>query len=212
MNAATDEINIKVIGYSSHGAYPEKSVDSIMVAGYIITALQAFISRNISPLNPAVITLGQIRGGVKNNVIADKVVMSGTLRTLDPETRIFAKNRIKEIAENIGKAYNAKIEVDFKEGYPALINNHEVVEILMKTGKGILGEDKVLYKEFPSLGADDFAYFLERTKGAYYNLGCGNKDKGWTAPVHSSNFIADEECIKIGVLLQTKALLNLLEI
>jgi len=212
LNAATNEFTIKVNGKSSHAAYPEQSVDSVVVAGYIITALQTLVSRNISPLNSVVLTLGKINGGTKNNVISGEVTMSGTLRTLDENTRQYAKERVKEIVENTAKAYGATATVEFEEGYPALINDYEVVDILKEKAESILGTDKVKFKEFPSMGADDFSFFLQRAKGAYYNLGCGNKEKGWTAPIHSSNFIADEESIKVGVILQVETLLELLKI
>ncbi len=211
LNAATNEFTIKIVGKSSHAAYPEESVDSIVVAGYIITALQTLVSRNISPLNSAVLTLGKINGGTKNNVIAGEVTMSGTLRTLDENTREYAKRRVREIVENTAKAYGASATVEFEEGYPALINSDEVVDTLRETAEFILGKDKVKFKEFPSMGADDFSFFLQEVKGAYYNLGCGNKEKGWTAPIHSSHFMADEESIKVGLILQTETLLKLLE-
>ncbi len=211
VNAATNEFSIKITGKSSHAAYPEESVDPIVTAGYIIIALQSLVSRNISPLNSVVLTLGQINGGIKNNIIPGEVTMSGTLRTIDPATRVFAKKRIREIVENTARAYGATAEVEFEEGYPALINNDEVVDVLKRTAESTLGKDKVKFKEFPSMGADDFSFFLEDTKGAYYNLGCGNKSKGWNAPIHSDYFMADEESIKIGVLLQTKTLLELLK-
>lgn len=212
MNAATNEFTIKVRGKSSHAAYPEQSVDTIVMAGYIITALQSIVSRNVSPLNSVVLTLGKINGGTKNNIITDEVIMSGTLRTLDENTREFAKSRIREIVENTAKAYGGEGEVYFEEGYPALINNDEIVDVLKDMAEDLLGKDNVKFKEFPSMGADDFSYFLKDVKGAYYNLGCGNKLEGWISPIHNGNFMADEECIKVGVLLQTKALLKLLNI
>lgn len=211
LNAATNEFTIRIIGKSGHAAYPDKSVDAIVIAGYMITVLQTIVSRNTSPLNQVVVTLGQINGGTKNNVIAGEVIMSGTLRTLDQDTRIYAKNRIREIAEDTAKIYGGSASVEFEEGYPALINNDEVVDILRETAGSILGDDKVQIKEFPSMGADDFSFFCEETKGAYYNLGCGNKAKGWIAPIHTGDFMVDEECIKIGVILQTKVLIKLLE-
>lgn len=211
LNAATNEFSIKIRGKSGHAAYPEGTVDSIVVAGYIITALQTLVSRNISPLNSVVVTLGQINGGTKNNIITGEVIMSGTLRTLDPETRIFAKKRIKEIVESTANAYCASGSVEFEEGYPALINNNDVVNVLKGIGEDVLGEDKVRFKELPSMGADDFSFFLEQVKGSYYYLGSGNKSKGWTAPIHSEHFMVDEECIKTGVLIQVKAIIELLK-
>lgn len=211
LNAATNEFNIKIKGQASHAAYPERSVDTIVVAGYMITALQSFVSRNISPLESVVLTLGQIHGGTKNNIIAGELTMSGTLRTLDPNTRIYAKDRIRDIVEGTAKVYGATATIEFEEGYPALINNDEVVDVLKETAERILGKEKVHLKEFPSMGADDFSFFCEQTKGAYYNLGSGNKAKGWTYPIHSEKFVVDEECIKIGVILQTETLIQLLK-
>lgn len=210
MNAASNEFTIKIKGRSGHAAYPETSVDAIVIAGYIITTLQTLVSRNTSPLNPLVLTLGQIRGGVKNNIIVEEVIMSGTLRTLDPKTGEFAKGRIMEIAESTAIAQGGTASVEFEEGYPVLINNDEVVNVLNETAVRVLGKDKVKFRELPSMGSEDFSYFLKEIKGAYYRIGCGNQNKGWTAPIHSSKFIADEECIKTGVILQVETLLELL--
>lgn len=211
LNAATNEFNIKVKGQTSHAAYPERSVDAIVIGGHMITALQSLVSRNTSPLESVVLTIGQIHAGIKNNIIAGELNMSGTLRTLDPKIRIYSKDRIKEIVESIAKAYGGTATVEFEEGYPALINNDEVVDVLKETAERVLGKDKVHLKEFPSMGADDFSFFCEQTKGAYYNLGSGNKAKGWTYPIHSEKFIVDEECIKTGVILQTETLIQLLK-
>ena len=211
LNAATNEFSIKIKGKSGHAAYPEQTVDSIVVAGYMITALQTLASRNVSPLDSVVLTLGQIHGGTKNNIIAGEVIMSGTLRTLDPKTRIFAKRRIEEIVESTAKAYGAEASVEFEEGYPALINDNDVVDVLKDIGEEFLGGENVSFNELPSMGADDFSFFLEKVKGAYYYLGSGNKGKGWTAPIHNEKFMVDEECIKTGVILQTKAILKLLK-
>lgn len=210
-NAATNEFTIRIKGKSGHAAYPDSAVDSIVVAGYIITALQTLVSRNISPLDSVVLTMGQINGGTKNNIIAGEVTMSGTLRTLSPEIRKLAKERIAEIVESTADAHNAKGIVEFEEGYPALINNNQVVDVLKEVGEEILGKDKVKIKEFPSMGADDFAFFLEQVKGAYYYLGSGNKAKGWTASIHNENFMVDEECIRTGLLIQVKSMVELLK-
>ena len=115
-NAATNEFYINIQGKSGHAAYPDTTVDPIVIAGYIITSLQTLVSRNISPLNSVVLTLGKINGGVKNNIIPGEVTMSGTLRTLDPETRRFTKERIKEIVESTAKAHNGIGTVEIEDG------------------------------------------------------------------------------------------------
>lgn len=209
-NASSTEVYIKIKGKSGHAGYPEASVDSIVVAGYVITALQSLVSRNISPVNPVVLSLGRISGGTKENVIAGEVNLSGTLRALDSDTKEFVKRRIREIVENTAKGFGAEAYVEFVDGYPELINHHEVIDVIKNTAERILGKDKVSFKEHPSMGADDFAFFCKETKGAYYNLGCANREKGWIGPLHSEHFIADEECIKVGVLLQVETLLELL--
>lgn len=210
LNASTDEVKITVNGKSSHGAYPDNGIDAIMIAGHVITAVQSLVSRNISPLNSVVLTLGKINGGVKDNVIADEVVMTGTLRTLDSETRIYAKQKINEIVSNIAAAFGGTAKAEFNEGYRALINHDEVMDVIKENAEKILGKENIVYKEFPSLGAEDFSYFLDECKGAFFHLGCGNKKKGITAAIHTENFDIDEECLKIGIQLQVENVLSLL--
>lgn len=210
LNAATDSINITLKGKSSHGAYPDNGIDAIAMAGSVITTLQSIVSRNISPLNSVVISLGKISGGVKTNVIADEVKISGTLRTLDDATRSFAKKRINEVVVSTAHAYGGEGTVKFKEGYKALINNDEVVNVIKENAEKLLGKDNVVYKEFPSLGAEDFSYFLDEAKGAFFHLGCGNDKKGITSLIHTETFDIDEECLKIGVQLQINNILSLM--
>lgn len=211
LNASTDSINITLKGKQAHGAYPDKGIDAIAMAGSVINALQTIVSRNISPLNSVVVTLGKISGGVKDNVIADEVKMTGTLRALDDDTRSFTKERIVSIVENTAAAYGGKGAVDFYDGYQALINNDEVVDVVKETAEKILGKENIVFKEFPSLGAEDFSYFSDVAKGAFFHLGCGNSAKGITSPIHTENFDIDEECLKVGVLLQVNNVMTLLK-
>lgn len=211
LNAANDEFLITIEGRGGHGAYPEEAIDPILVGGHIIVGLQSLVSRNTSPLNPVVLSFGQIKSGTKNNIIPARLKLSGTLRTLDKETQAFAMERISEISKSIAQAYGARARVDFIEGYPPLINNNEVVDVLNEVARESLGHNKVFIKELPSMGADDFSFFLEEVKGAYYYLGCGNKAKGYKSPIHNENFLVDEECIKTGILVQVRTALKLLE-
>lgn len=210
LNASTDNVKIIIKGKTAHGAYPEKGIDSIVIAGHIITALQSIVSRNISPLNSLVLSLGRINGGIKDNVIANEVIISGTLRTLDEESRTFAKNRINDIVTKTAAAFGGEGIPLFYEGYKALINNNDVVDIIKENSEKLLGSENVVYKEFPSLGAEDFSYFSDVAKGAFFHLGCGNIEKGITAPIHTENFDIDEKCLKIGVELQVLNVLSLL--
>ncbi|HYE80747.1 MAG TPA: M20 family metallopeptidase [Clostridia bacterium] len=210
LNASSGEFFITIKGKSGHGAYPDTTIDAIVLAGNVITALQTLVSRNISPLDSVVLTIGKINGGTKNNIIADEVVMSGTLRTLDADTRKHAKAIIERIVENTAKTYGGEGRVEFTDGYDALINDDEIVDVIKETAERVLGMDKVLFKEATSMGAEDFSYYIDEAKGAFYHLGCGNQAKGITAALHNNNFDIDENCIKTGVQLQTECILELL--
>lgn len=210
LNASTDSINITLKGKASHGAYPDKGIDAIAMAGNVITALQTIVSRNTSPLNSVVISLGKISGGVKDNVIADEVKISGTLRALDDETRVYTKERINSIVNGVAMAFGGEGTTAFYDGYQALINDDEVVDVIKDSAEKLLGKENVEFKEFPSLGAEDFSYFIDAAKGAFFHLGCGNAAKGITSPIHTEFFDIDEECLKVGVKLQVENVLALL--
>ena len=184
-----------------------------MAAAGVISGLQSLVSRNISPLNNTVLTIGTINGGTKGNIIADEVRMTGTLRTLDPETRAFAAKRIKELAEHIAEGYGCSAEVVMEWGFASLINTDEVVDLMLRKAEEILGKEHVVLKKQPSMGGEDFSYFIDGSKkgGAFYNLGCGNAAKGITAGLHNKEFDVDESCIGVGMRMQTEFLLELLK-
>ena len=210
LNASTDTINITLKGKAAHAAYPDKGIDAIVMAGSVITALQSIVSRNTSPLNSVVISLGKISGGIKNNIIADRVTITGTLRALDEEARQYTKDRIVSMVESIAAGYGGEGITGFKKGYKALINDDEVVDVIRENAERLLGKENVDFKEHPSLGAEDFSYFLDAAKGAFFHLGCGNTLKGITAPLHTEHFDIDEGCLKVGVRLQVENVLTLL--
>ena len=211
LNASTDSINITLKGKSSHGAYPDKGIDAIAMAGNVITALQTIVSRNTSPLNSVVISLGKISGGAKENIIADEVQITGTLRTLDDETRKYTKDRVSSIVHNVAAAFGGEGITRFYDGYQALINDDEVVDVIKENAEKLLGKENVVFKEFPSLGAEDFSYFIDAAKGAFFHLGCGDAKKGITSPIHTEHFDIDEKCLKIGVRLQVENILTLMK-
>lgn len=210
LNASSDSVNITIEGKTGHGAYPEKTVDSIMIAGHVIVALQTLVSRNISPLNSLVLSLGTITGGVRGNIVSDKVSITGTLRSLDMETRSYAKKRIEEIVKHQASSFGGKGFVEFNEGYEPLINDNEVIDTIRTTSEKFIDKDKIIFKEAPSLGVEDFSYFSNKAKGAFYHIGCGKKNIK-NESLHHCRFDVDESCIKIGVLLQIENALALLK-
>ena len=200
MNASTDTVSITIEGKQGHGAYPHQGVDAIVAAGHVICALQSIVSRNIDPVD-SVVFLGVINGGIKENVICPKVTLGGTLRTLNPDTRRYTKERIKEIVDFTCKGLGAKGSVDIEEGYAPLVNDNFVVDIVKENAINLLGKDNVVFRKHPSLGAEDFSFFLEHSKGAFYHLGCRNEEKNILSPLHTADFDIDEDCLEIGVML-----------
>ncbi len=202
LNASSNSIKLTIKGRSCHGAYPEKGVDSIVVASHLIVALQTIVSRNTSPLDAVVLSFGSIHGGEKANILCDSVTLNGTLRTLTPESRAHSLERLREIIEHVTKAHGATYALTISDGYEPLINNNEMVMYLQKT---LQTDFEILHKSTPSMGVEDFSFFSNRVKGAFYHLGCGD---GIATALHQNNFNVDEACIASGILSQVKLVLN----
>ncbi|MGM9530786.1 M20 metallopeptidase family protein, partial [Intestinibacter sp.] len=155
--ASTDRLILKVLGKNGHGAYPHEGIDAIVIASYLVTALQSIVSRNIDPTDSVVISFGKIEGGHKGNIICDEVKLTGTLRTLNEDSRHLAKEKIKSMCENISAGFGGKVNLEIIPGIPTLVNNSELVDLVVKNTSELLGDDKVLEKEKSPLGAEDFS-------------------------------------------------------
>lgn len=210
LNGSSGSVKITLRGKAGHAAYPDTAIDAIVMAGQTITALQSMVSRNTSPLNSVVLSLGTIHGGEKNNIIAQEVVIGGTLRTLDTPSRNAAKEHITRIVEHTAAAYGGTAEVVFKDGYIALINDDFVTKQVEETAKALVGEDNIIYKEFPSMGGEDFSYFTDAVPSAFFHLGCRNEAIGCDKPLHNDGFQLDEDCLKLGVAMEMATVLRLL--
>lgn len=209
MNASSDDIKIIIKGDSAHGAYPHEGIDAIMISAAVISSIQSVISRNTDPRNPAVVSLGTIKGGSQGNIIADNVEIVGTLRTLDSETREKTKERINKIVSKTAEAMDGRAEVIWEEGYDALINNDEMVDIVRFGAETLLGVDNVFQIRQASLGVEDFAFFAQAAPAAFYRLGCKSKG-GPVRAAHHELFDIDENCLAIGVALQVNNALSFL--
>lgn len=210
LNASSDHIDITVHGKSCHGAYPEQGIDAIVIASHLICSLQTLVSRSLSPLQSAVLSFGKIEGGERPNILCDCVTIQGTLRTTDPEVRAHSLFYIEKQASLIAKSFGGSADVAIQKGYDALINHDEVMTVIVQNAAQLLGKQNLYQKDFPSLGVEDFSFFLAKTPGAFFHLGCGNKKEKKTAPLHSSDFELDESCIPIGVELQVMNVFSLL--
>lgn len=211
LNASSDDVILRIYGKGCHGAYPENGVDAIMMASSIISTLQTVVSRSISPLEQAVLTFGSIQGGTAANIIADMVEIKGTLRTTEPYIREQAIETIKRQVSHICEGYHGRGETIIEPGYDALINTDEIVDLLIHTSEAVIGSDHIHLKPYPSMGVEDFSFFLKEAPGVYYHLGCANQENGITAPLHNNRFDIDENCLKLGVRLQWELLMELLK-
>lgn len=210
VNAASDIFTINIYGQSGHGAYPHSATDAITAAAQVITALQTIVSRNVDPRDCAVISPGTIKGGSISNIIADKVEITGIVRTLSPVTRKEILRRLEDLIKHVAAGLGARGEVIWEEGYPSLINTDEFVDLIRRNAEDLLGKEKVHILTEASLGVEDFAYFLEKTPGAFFGLGCACKEKRITHSLHNKHFDIDEDCLSIGVALQVKNVLAIL--
>lgn len=202
MNASSDDLSIIVRGENGHGAYPHSGRDAIVIAAHVITALQTIVSRNVDPRRAAVITIGMISGGTANNILAQEVKLTGTIRTLEPSVREQVKERIQEVAALTARALGGEAEVTYEEGYTSLINNDALVDLVKRNGEELLGEQHVRINELPNMGVEDFAYFAENVPGAFFHLGVRNEETGCVYPVHHPNFDLDERSLAVGAAMQ----------
>jgi len=210
---ASDNLEIKIGGKSSHAAYPEQGIDAIVAASAVVQALQTIVSRSLSALDSAVITIGKIQGGTRSNIIASEVVLTGTIRTLSEHVRTFIKTRVEEVSSRTAAAYGATSEVHIRPSYPVLVNDDAATELVRQTAIEIVGESNVHLRQKPTLGVEDFAYYLRERPGTFWHLGCGKRPSldtdslgpdfaGSAAALHSPDFDIDESCLPIGVALQ----------
>jgi len=200
--AASNPFTIKVAGKGSHGAYPHDGIDAILTGARIIENLQTIVSREISPVSNAVITIGTINGGTALNAISRTVEMEGILRTVGDGLRKFCKERMTTIAKGTAQMMRGSAEINFVDGYPSFENDSDLAQSFVELVSSL---DNILLKEigFPSMGVEDFAYYTKKVPGLYYKLGCRNEEKGITNPAHGSYFDIDEECMIIGCMLQS---------
>ncbi len=206
IGASADNFKITVTGLGGHGAHPQNCIDPVVISAQVINALQTIVSRNLAGPQAGVITIGSIHGGTKSNIIADDVVMEGTIRTLDKKVRELIPRRMEEVLKGIETSYNCKIKLELVYGYPVHVNNNEFIDsFAIPSSAKIAGEENIVMGTDPSMGAEDFSYFTELVPGCMGSLGSGNKEKGITANGHNAFFDIDEDCLSIGVacLVQT---------
>lgn len=199
MMAQSDRIFIKVKGKSAHGSAPHQGADAIVAAAHVITALQTVVSRNVNPLDSAVVTLGVIKGGYRYNVIPDGVEMEGTVRTFAPEVAQMMPGRIESIIKNICEALGCDYEFKYVLGYPLTYNDVELTKNIIEGLRESMGQENVLIPDKPSTVAEDFSFFNKHVPCTFMWVGCKSKLNENSCVLHSPNFVCDERAIPVGI-------------
>ena len=195
--AAADMFTITIKGIGGHGATPQGTVDSIVVASNLIQTLQTIVSRNTNPIESTVLTIGKINGGDNFNIIADTVTLKGTTRAYTEKNRQLIKDRMFQIIKGTEKVFNASITLNYKDGYPPVINDSQITQKVYAAATKIV-KDKVI-KPYLSMGGEDFSYFSNRVPGCFFFLGSAPKDREpMSTPQHCSHFDIDEDVLEIG--------------
>jgi amidohydrolase len=199
--ASADEFTITVSGRQTHGARPWAGVDPIVIGAQIVTALQSIQSRQVDVNDPSVLTVGQFHAGNRNNIIPDRAVMNGTLRTFDDKRRDFIKRRVIEVAEGVAKGMDGSAAVHWEpNGYPVSVNDPGLAERLLPTLARVAGEPGVRALN-RSMAAEDFSYFAQLAPGFFFNLGATDPatDPATAPNNHSPRFRVDERGLVQGV-------------
>jgi amidohydrolase len=195
MMASPDFVRITINGKGGHGAEPHNCIDPISIACQVYMAFQTIISRRISPLEPAVITIGKFNAGSAHNIIPDKVEMVGTVRSFSLEMKEKISSMMDGVLRSITEANGATYKLEYTPNFPPVINDDGMTAMLEQTATDILGAGNVIRLDKPSMGAEDFSYFQQKVPGVFFYVGTHNADKGITIPLHNSRFNIDEDIL-----------------
>ncbi len=198
MMAATDELKIAIRGTGGHGAFPHLTVDPVVAAAHVVTALQTIASRNVDPIDALVVSVCSMATSQIGafNVIPEAVQLVGTVRTFRPQTRDLAEKRVKEIVSKVAEAFGASAEVEYIRGYPATVNSVRESEFAARVGERVFGKGNVITDHEPVMGGEDFSYMLLERPGAYVFLGQGGGPHNCF--LHNPNYDFNDEVIPLG--------------
>jgi amidohydrolase len=208
--ASADRFDLELTGRGSHGAMPHQGVDTIMVAAFAIAQLQTVVSRSRDPLAPAVLTIGTVQGGSAFNIMAERVHLSGTLRTFDEDVRRGIIRHMHAVLAGVAAAHDAHYQLAFSDYAPPLVNDPGATEVVRAAATAIVGAEAVS-EEPMMMVAEDMAEYLNRVPGSFFVLGAMKDGEGAAEPHHSPRFDIDEAALPLGAAILTRATLTYLE-
>ena len=209
-NANSDRFHITIHGKMAHGSAPHKGVDAIAVAAEAIMALQMIKSRQTNTRQPLVISIGTITGGDRENIIAEKVELGGTVRTYDAAFRDGIIEQMERILQGITSAHGATYAMEYRKTYPSIRNDRQLIDATLPAFRRIVGDENVI-ELIPGMGGEDFSYFAQVVPGFYFRLGVANEEKGMTYGGHTPMYDCDEASIKTGVAVMAAAVCDFLD-
>lgn len=194
--ASSDTFELQVSGQGCHAAMPDLGRDPVVAAAQIVTGLQTIVSRSVAPTEPAVVSVTQIHGGSAWNVIPEKVVIRGSVRTLSSQAREAMEPAIRRIAEGVCASFGTRFDLSYKRGFPVTVNHHDETELAAAVAADLVGEENILRNLEPSMGSEDFAYMLQVMPGSYVWIGNGPTVNG--RMLHSPHYDFNDEILPLG--------------
>lgn len=197
ITAQSDRFFIKVTGKGGHGARPHEAIDAVIIAGQLINTFQTLVSREVNPVYPSVVTIGRVRAGSAPNVIAEEAILEGSIRSTQETVREHLHKGMKRMVKAMAEVHNASIDIEITEGYPPVVNTRREAEIAHLAACNVVGEAGVMALDHPSLGSEDFSFYLQEMPGCYVRFGARITEQGYI-PLHSPAFDVDEDVLKVG--------------
>lgn len=209
--AGADLFIIKLTGRGGHGAAPETTVDPVVAAAQIVTALQTIASRNVAPLKPAVVSVTSVHAGTAFNIIPQTAELNGTIRTFEPEVRKIVHERFEQIVRGIASSMGCEAEITIKQVTAPVINNEAVTERVLNVAQALLPQNEIATDPYLTMGAEDMGYMQEKADGCYFMVGSANAEKNLVYNHHHPKFDFDERALVTGAALMASAAADLLK-
>jgi hippurate hydrolase len=191
--AGADFFDIRIRGRGSHAARPEDSIDPIVAAAAIVQALQTLVSRNVSPLRQAVLSITKINAGSAYNIIPEEATLAGTVRYLDGEVGDLIRARMTKVVAGTAAAFAVEAEIEFRNVFDVLVNTDSLVDDYLAAARDVVGEEGIFVRDEPMMGSEDFADMLKVRPGAYCTIGHAG-----SVPLHNAGFVLDEGILPVG--------------